>query len=91
MEKNCMCVRACAHACNPLSWVRGRQISKLEASLVYRPSSKTAKTTQKKLVSKTKTKQIKNKLKQKKIIYHFIICCFETRSHVTQAGLKLTM
>jgi hypothetical protein len=35
---------------------RGRQISKFEASLVYRVSSRTARATQRNLVSKTKTK-----------------------------------
>lgn len=40
----------CVHMHVPLSWVRDRQISKLEAILVYRTSSKTAKTTQKKPV-----------------------------------------
>jgi hypothetical protein len=43
---------------------RGRWISEFEASLVYRVSSRTARTTQRNPVSKNKTKQ--NKTKQNK-------------------------
>jgi hypothetical protein len=43
---------------------RGRQISDLEASLVYRVSSRTARAIQRNPVSKNKTKQ--NKTKQNK-------------------------
>jgi hypothetical protein len=43
---------------------RGRQISEFETSLVYRMSSRTARTTQRNPVSKNKTKQ--NKTKQNK-------------------------
>jgi hypothetical protein len=48
----------------------GRGISELEASLVYRVSSRTARATQRNPVSKNKTKQNKtkqNKTKQNKI------------------------
>jgi hypothetical protein len=38
---------------------RGKQISELEASLVYKVSSRTAKATWRNLVSKNKTKQNK--------------------------------
>jgi hypothetical protein len=51
------------HAFNP-SRGRGRWISEFEASLVYRVSSRTARTTQRNPVSKNKTKQ--NKTKQNK-------------------------
>jgi hypothetical protein len=44
---------------------RGRQISEFEASLVYRASSRTARTTQRNPVSKKK-KQNKTKKKKKK-------------------------
>jgi hypothetical protein len=44
---------------------RGRQISEVEASLVYRVSSRTARATQRNPVSENKTKQ--NKTKQNKI------------------------
>jgi hypothetical protein len=49
---------------------RGRQISEIEASLVYRVSSRTARATQRKPASKNKNKnkkqkQTKNKNKQK--------------------------
>jgi hypothetical protein len=40
---------------NPALEGRGRQISKFEASLVYRVSCRTARATQKKTVSKTPT------------------------------------
>jgi hypothetical protein len=44
---------------------KGRQISEFEASLVYRMSSRTARATQRNLVSKTKTnKQTKTKQQQ---------------------------
>jgi hypothetical protein len=43
---------------------RGRRISEFEASLVYRVSSRTARTTQRNLVSKNK-----NKNKNKKLEY----------------------
>jgi hypothetical protein len=43
---------------------RGRRISEFKASLVYRVSSKTARTIQRNPVSKNKTKQ--NKTKQNK-------------------------
>jgi hypothetical protein len=42
---------------------RGRQISEFEASLVYKVSSRTARATQRNLVSK-KTEKIKNKEKK---------------------------
>jgi hypothetical protein len=45
---------------------RGRRISEFEASLVYRVSSRTARTTQRNPVSKNKTKQNKTKRKKKK-------------------------
>jgi hypothetical protein len=45
---------------------RGRRISEFEASLVYRVSSRTARTTQKNPVSKKKTKTKNKKQKNKK-------------------------
>jgi hypothetical protein len=45
---------------------RGRQISEFEASLVYKVSSRTARTTQRNPVSKNKTKQNENKNKKEK-------------------------
>jgi hypothetical protein len=44
---------------------RGRQISEIEASLVYRVSSRTARVTQRNPVSKNKTKQNITKTKTK--------------------------
>jgi hypothetical protein len=48
---------------------RGRRISEFEASLVYKVSSRTARATQRNLVSKNKNKN-KNKNKKQK---HFAI------------------
>jgi hypothetical protein len=45
---------------------RGRQISEFEASLVYRVSSRTARTIQRNPVSKTKNKQTNKKTKTTK-------------------------
>jgi hypothetical protein len=45
---------------------RGRQISEFEASLVYRMSSRTARTTQRNPVSKKKKRKKENKIKEKK-------------------------
>jgi hypothetical protein len=45
---------------------RGRLISEFEASLVYRVSSRTAKATQRNLVSKNQTKTNKQKNQNKK-------------------------
>jgi hypothetical protein len=45
---------------------RGRQISEFKASLVYRVSSRTARTKQRNPVLKNKTKQNKNQNKQTK-------------------------
>jgi hypothetical protein len=46
-----------AHALNPQhSGGRGRQISEFEASLVYKVSSRTARATQRNLVSKNQNK-----------------------------------
>jgi hypothetical protein len=45
---------------------RGRRISELEASLVYKVSSRIARATQRNPVSKNKTKQNKTKTKTKK-------------------------
>jgi hypothetical protein len=47
---------------------RGRWISEFEASLVYRVSSRTARTIQRNPVSKKKTKTKKQKTKQNKIL-----------------------
>jgi hypothetical protein len=52
-----------AHAFNPSSGGRGRQISEFEASLVSRVSSRRARATQRNPVSKSKKQ---NKTKQKK-------------------------
>ena len=58
-------VVAAAHACNPSTLGgRGRQISKFEASLVYRVNSRTARATQRNPVSKNKSKT-KNKQKKR--------------------------
>jgi hypothetical protein len=53
-----------AHAFNPSTGGRGRRISEFKASLVYKVSSRTARTIQRNPVSKNKTKQ--NKTKQNK-------------------------
>jgi hypothetical protein len=45
---------------------RGRQISEFEASLVYRVSSRTARATQRNLVSKKKKKRKEKRKKKKK-------------------------
>jgi hypothetical protein len=45
---------------------RGRQISEFEASLVYRVSSRTARATQRNLVSKNQDKEKKRKEKKRK-------------------------
>jgi hypothetical protein len=45
---------------------RGRQISEFEASLVYRVSSRTARTTQRNPVLKKKKKKTKKERKKKK-------------------------
>jgi hypothetical protein len=45
---------------------RGRQISEFEASLIYRVSSRTARTSQRKPISKNKNK---TKQKKKTLIY----------------------
>jgi hypothetical protein len=45
---------------------RGRQISEFEASLVYRVSSRTARTIQRNPVSKNKNKTKQNKNKKEK-------------------------
>ena len=46
------------HACNPSTLGgRGRQISELETSLVYRVSSRTARAIQKNQIQKTKKKK----------------------------------
>jgi hypothetical protein len=45
---------------------RGRQISEFEASILYRVSSRTARATQRKPISKNKTKQKKSLNKTKK-------------------------
>jgi hypothetical protein len=45
---------------------RGRRISEIEASLVYKVSARTARAIQRNPVSKNKTKQNKNKTKQNK-------------------------
>jgi hypothetical protein len=58
-----------AHAFNPSTWElggRGRQISKFEASLVYKVSSRTARAIQRNPVSKNKTKLKTNKQTNKK-------------------------
>jgi hypothetical protein len=47
---------------------RGRQISELEASLVYRVSSRTARTTQRNPVSKNE--------KKKKIYIYIYVCIY---------------
>ena len=53
------------HACNPSTLGgRGRWISEFEASLVYRVSARTARTTQRNPVSKNKNEKTKTK-KQK--------------------------
>jgi hypothetical protein len=55
------------HALNPSSWEAeaGRFLSSIEASLVYRVSSRTARATQRNPVSKqNNSKQTKNKTKQ---------------------------
>jgi hypothetical protein len=44
---------------------RGRWISEFKTSLVYRVSSRTARTAQRNPVSKTKNNKTKNKTKQK--------------------------
>jgi shikimate kinase len=48
-----------AHAFNPSTWEggRGRQISEFEASLVYKVSSRTARTSEKPCLEKTKKKK----------------------------------
>jgi hypothetical protein len=51
---------------------RGRRISKLEASLVYRVSSRTARATQRNPVSKKQNKT-KNKQKKRTCDIHFSI------------------
>jgi hypothetical protein len=63
-----------AHAFNPSTREAGRQISEFEASLVYRVSSRTARATQRNLVSK-------NQKKKKKSIYIFMVWegCVEVR------------
>jgi hypothetical protein len=66
-----------AHAFNPSTWKAeaGRQISEFEASLVYRVSSRTARSIQRNPVSKTKkTKKQKQKNRP---------CCTQTgaRAH----------
>jgi hypothetical protein len=48
-----------------MSGSRGRQISELEASLVYRVSSRTARATQRNPVSRNKKTKQKQKQKQK--------------------------
>jgi hypothetical protein len=48
---------------------RGRWISEFKASLVYRVSSRTARTTQRNPVSKNKTKQKKQKQKRCSLLY----------------------
>jgi hypothetical protein len=53
-----------AHAFNPLGG-RSRQISKFEASLVYRVSSRTARATQRNPVSKKQTNKQKNQNQNK--------------------------
>jgi hypothetical protein len=45
---------------------RGRRISELEASLIYRMSSRTARTTQRNSVSKNQERKKKKKKKKKK-------------------------
>ena len=53
-----------AHAFNPSTQeVRGRWISELEASLVYKVNFRTARATQRNPVSKKKQKQKQNKIK----------------------------
>jgi hypothetical protein len=48
---------------------RGRRISKFEASLVYRVSSRTARATQRNPVSKNQKRKKKEKKKKKKICF----------------------
>jgi hypothetical protein len=52
---------------------RGRQISEFEASLVYRVSPRTARTTQRNPDSKNKTKQKQKQEKQEPFICSFLI------------------
>jgi hypothetical protein len=61
-----ICWAAVAHAFNPIthSGGRGRQISEFEASLVYRVSSRTARTTQRNPVLKNQKKKKKEKKKE---------------------------
>jgi ribosomal protein S4E len=54
-----------ALAFNPRTWEADRWISKFEASLVYRVSSRTARATQTNPVSKNQTKPKQNKTKTK--------------------------
>ena len=52
-----------AHAFNPSTWEAVRRISKFETSLVYKVSSRTARATQRKPVSKNQKKKKKKKKK----------------------------
>jgi hypothetical protein len=56
------------HAFNP-SPCRGRQISEFEASLVYKVSSRIARTTQRNPVSKNKNKQINKQKTDVSLVY----------------------
>jgi hypothetical protein len=47
---------------------RGRQISEFEASLVYKVSSRTARTIQRNPVSKNQKKKKKERKKEKKVV-----------------------
>jgi hypothetical protein len=53
---------------------RGKRISEFEASLVYRVSSRTARATQRNLVSKTKNKKTKNKINKWDLMILKIFC-----------------
>ena len=66
-----------AHTFNPSTLGgRGRRISELEASLVYRVSSRTARATQRNHVLKDQKKEKKKKRKEKKLKLDF---CYSSK------------
>jgi hypothetical protein len=66
-----------AHALIPALGRQGRRISEFKASLIYRVSSRTARATQRKLVSKKQKKKKKRKEKKKKELGSEDIYCHE--------------
>jgi hypothetical protein len=66
---------------------RGRRISEFEASLVYRVSSRTARTTQRNPVSKNQKKKKKKKKKKCKVPYPSGYACFSGYTGSSKGGI----